>query len=73
MHYMDIQVMGQHSVLISIFAINQIQILEVTVLLVIHIIFQMDTNPVKMQMYFWLEIIINGQQLKLKSIKYSLK
>ena len=75
MQYMEIQVMDQYSVMvmISIFAIDQIQILEATVILVIHIIFQMDTNPVKMQMYFWLEIIINGQQLKLKSIKYSHK
>jgi hypothetical protein len=57
--------------MISIFAINQIQIWEGSVFLVIHIIYQMDT--VEMQEIIWLGIIINGQQLKLKSIKYSLK
>ncbi len=66
--------MDQHSVMISIFAMNQIHILEVGVILVIHIIYQTDTDMVKvkmvkMQKIFWLEIMMNGQQLKLKSIK----
>ena len=70
MHYMEIHVMDQHLVfMISIFAIIQIQRLEVTVILVIYIIYQMDTHIVEMQKIFWLEIIINGHQLKLKSIK----
>jgi hypothetical protein len=59
--------------MISIFAINQIQIWEGSVFLVIHIIYQMDTHTVEMQEIIWLGIIINGQILKLKSIKYSLK
>jgi hypothetical protein len=68
---MDIQLMDQHLVvvMISIFAINKIQIWEVTVILVVHIIYQMDTHLLEMQKIFWQEIITNGQQLKLKSIK----
>ena len=70
MHYMEIQLMDQHSVVvISIFAINQIPLLEATVFLVIHIIYQMVTHMVEMQKSIWLEIINNGQQVKLKSIK----
>ena len=51
MHIMEAQVMDQHSVvvMISIFAINQIQIWEATVILVSHIIYQMDTHMVEMQ------------------------
>ena len=71
MHIMEIQVMGQHSVvvMISLFAINQIHIVEAPEIFVIHIIYQMDTHIMEMQGIFWQEIINNGQQLKLKSIK----
>jgi hypothetical protein len=48
--------MDQHSVvvvvMISVFAINQIQIWEATVILVIHIIYQIDTRLVEMQEIF---------------------
>ena len=39
------------------------------VILVIHIINQKETHMVEMRKLFWLEIIINGQNLKSKSIK----
>jgi hypothetical protein len=42
---------------------------EAPEILVIHIIYQMDTHMVEMQEIIWQEIMMNGQQLNLKSIK----
>jgi hypothetical protein len=66
--------MDQYSVVVTIyvFAINQIRLLEAILILVPHIIYQMNADIVEMQTIFWLEIIINGQQLRLKSIKFKI-
>ena len=59
----------QHLVMIFVFVINKILKLEVLVILVILITYQMDTHMLEIQEIFYLEILINGQQLKSKSSK----
>ena len=72
LNFTEIQIRFVHLEMISIFVINQIPLLGATVILANHIIYHMDTHMVLMHNLSYLDILINGKQLKLKSIKYNL-